>query len=419
MRGKLYFKERQRATQWWIWAIVIGLDILVLLLIYFQVIKGQEIGNQTLSDTGVYIITFFVILLTIFPIWIFRLDTEIREEGIYVRVFPFHLKYVFYPWEKIEEAYVRKYKPLREYGGWGLRGLGANRAFNAKGDMGIQLILTNGNKRLIGTCEPDEAEDALEALGKLELKGQFAKQAKEYIRYRPDYPDILFDTIYSHCTNYNYAWDCGCANGKVAIPLADKFPIVYGTDISSRLLKYAPAHPNIIYRTGEAEKIQLNHQFDLITVAQAIHWFEFEPFYDNIRKHMHPDGIIAVFGYGLLNIDAQCNPIAEKLFYEILDDYWDPAIEHINTEYKEIPFPFDEIESPEFTYNIWWSFEEVIGFIRSWSAVQNYIDREGENPLDLIKEEFKTAWGPSKMKLIQFPIFLRMGKLPKESENSK
>lgn len=410
MKGKLYFNERQRVTQWWVWAIVIGLNILVLLFLYFQVIQGEPIGNNPVSDTGLYIIAIFIFILSIFFLYFYRLDTEIREEGIYVRVSPFHWNFVFYSWDEIEESYVRKYKPLLEFGGWGLRGWGDNKAFTARGEFGIQLILKNGKKRLVGTSRPQDAEDALVELGKIELEGNFAKQVKQYIKYRPDYPPILFEYLYAHCNKFENAWDCGCGNGKVALPLAEKFPIVYGTDISNQLLKYAPSHPNIIYRVGKAEEIRIDRQFDLITVAQSIHWFKFDPFYENIRRHLKPDGILAVFGYDLPKIDENCDPLAEKLFYDILEDYWDPAIEHIISKYKTIPFPFKEVHTPEFTNQRWWTLEDITGYFRSWSAVQNYIDHTGEDPIDLIREDLRKAWGDNEHKPIQFRIFLRLGK---------
>ncbi|PSR56463.1 hypothetical protein AHMF7605_24680 [Adhaeribacter arboris] len=157
MKTSVLFSETQRFKQWWLWVILLGINGIFLFGVFKQVIGGQPWGNNPMSNTALLISAGFFLLLTILFIN-FRLDTQIKEDGIYVRFFPFHLSFRYYDWNKIAKSYVREYKPIREFGGWGLRSgsFGKGSALNVSGNQGLQLEFTDGNKLLIGTNRPDE-----------------------------------------------------------------------------------------------------------------------------------------------------------------------------------------------------------------------------------------------------------------------
>jgi len=160
--SRLYFKEQQRFKQWWIWILIIGITGLMLYFVIQQLILDKQVGDNPAPDV---VICFFSIL-PFLMIWLFlslKLETEIRKEGIYFRFKPFHRKFKFYPWDNISKYYVRKYRPILEYGGWGIRiGPGKyGKAYNVRGNMGLQLELKNGKRILIGTQKPEELERAL------------------------------------------------------------------------------------------------------------------------------------------------------------------------------------------------------------------------------------------------------------------
>lgn len=160
MKKGAVFKEKQRFTQWWIWLIILGLDILYSYGIVKQVIFQVQFGNKPVSNLSLVFLASFIFVLTLIFVS-FRLETEIDEKGIHVRFFPFHLSFRHYSWEKISNCYVRKYRPLVEYGGWGIRGIGKNKALNVKGNMGIQIEFSDGRRLLIGTSKADEVSRLL------------------------------------------------------------------------------------------------------------------------------------------------------------------------------------------------------------------------------------------------------------------
>ena len=168
MNNEILFKESQRFKQWWLWLILLGFNILFLFGVFKQVIEEQWFGDNPMSNEGLITASVLTIIVTILFVN-YRLDTKIKTDGIYVRFFPFHIKFKHYTWDKLTKSFVRQYSPLMEYGGWGLRlGLfGNGKAFNVSGDKGLQLEFTDNKKLLIGTNRPEELTETLIKIGQL------------------------------------------------------------------------------------------------------------------------------------------------------------------------------------------------------------------------------------------------------------
>ncbi|PZQ82215.1 MAG: hypothetical protein DI548_12205 [Flavobacterium johnsoniae] len=150
MDNEILFTERQRFKQWWLWFILLGINGLFLFGVIKQVVGGEPYGDKPMSNTGLILTTALTVFLT-FLFVSFRLETIIRKDGIYVRFFPFHLKFRHYAWETLTKSYVRQYAPIAEYGG----------------NKGLQLEFTDNKKLLIGTNKPDELTEILKKLGQL------------------------------------------------------------------------------------------------------------------------------------------------------------------------------------------------------------------------------------------------------------
>ncbi len=166
MENEVLYSETQRFRQWWLWAILLGLDGHLAFGIYTQLIQGIPFGDKPVSDP-LLIIVFVVILIITVSFYIYRLETTIRKDGVYIRFLPYMRKYKFYPFAKLSKVYVRKYSAIAEYGGWGFRhGLGGSGgAYNVSGNQGLQLQFTDYKKLLIGTRKPDEIANALRKIG--------------------------------------------------------------------------------------------------------------------------------------------------------------------------------------------------------------------------------------------------------------
>jgi SAM-dependent methyltransferase len=243
------------------------------------------------------------------------------------------------------------------------------------------------------------------------MKDNFSTQAEDYAQYRPYYPKEMITYIVSLVNNKDAALDVATGNGQVASALAPHFNEVYGTDISAKQLQNAIQAPNLIYKEGSAEDTGFdNGQFDLITVAQAIHWFNFDTFYKEVKRILKPDGLFAVMGYGLFSTNPDTDVILSRFYKDVIGSYWDPERRYIDENYKTIPFPFHEIEAQAFTNHFAWTLDQLTGYLNTWSAVQHYIKKNGDNPVDIIKDDLAASWEKNN-KEVTFPLLLRLGKL--------
>jgi hypothetical protein len=168
MSYTILFTERQKFKQWWVWLILLSLNGILLFGVFKQVIGGQQFGDKPAGNTELLILSGLLLLFTLL-FFTLRLDTIIKQDGIYVRFFPFHLKFKYFSWDSMTKTYVRQYSPLTEYGGWGLRFgfFGKGTAYNVSGDKGLQLEFTDNKKLLIGTKKPDELTETLQKIGQL------------------------------------------------------------------------------------------------------------------------------------------------------------------------------------------------------------------------------------------------------------
>lgn len=242
------------------------------------------------------------------------------------------------------------------------------------------------------------------------MKDNFSKQSKLYSQFRPGYPKELYDFLLPLVPEKKAAWDCGTGNGQVAGELANHFEKVFATDISENQIKNAVRKNNIFYKVESTENTSFeDNQFDLITIAQAIHWFDFDRFYREVNRTLKPNGIIAAIGYQIMSIDDETDKIIRDFYENTTGPYWDKERRYIDENYLTIPFPFKEIETPKLHSVYEWNIDQLIGFLNTWSAVQHYITKNKSNPVDTIIGELKKCWRSNPTKTVVFPILLRVG----------
>ena len=241
-------------------------------------------------------------------------------------------------------------------------------------------------------------------------KDNFSSQAGFYARYRPHYPQELYYFLYDHVKSFNVAWDCATGNGQVAVELANHFNQVYASDISQKQLKEAPARDNIRYFLAPAEKTQLPEgSVDLITVAQALHWFSPDKFYQEVQRITYPESILAYWGYQLLTVNEHVDLHIRDFHDHVLGEYWDEERKILLEEYRSIDFPLFNKKVARFYYRLDWTLAEMEGYLNSWSAVQKYIKLNNDSPIPVLIKKLAAIW-PDK-KTVTFPIFLTLGKV--------
>jgi len=240
---------------------------------------------------------------------------------------------------------------------------------------------------------------------------RFSTQAALYARYRIDYPPELYHWLLPQVTNRLRAWDCATGNGQVAAVLAQYFREVEATDLSENQLAQAPPLPNVHYRVAKAENTPFpDEHFDLITVAQAVHWFDQEAYHAEVRRVAGPGTVLAEWGYGLVQTgDPALDAWILHFHNETVGPYWDANRWHVLDEYARIQFPFARVQRARFTVRRQWSAEWFLDYLRTWSAVANYAKRRaGTDAVAPVAEELTRLWGAGEREVI-FPVFARAG----------
>lgn len=245
------------------------------------------------------------------------------------------------------------------------------------------------------------------------MKDYFSTQSKTYATFRPTYPKALYDFIFQHVKVKSTAWDCATGNGQVASYLSEYFDEVYATDISQQQIDYAEKKKNIFYSINPAEKTSFQeNQFDLISVAQALHWFNLEKFYTEAVRVGKPNSILAVWGYGMLYIAPDIDKLIMEFYNETVGPYWDEARRLVEQEYKTISFPFKQIQTPHFLIEVEWTLSQLSGYFSSWSATQRYINEKGHDPVLPFIKRVERYWNEPTLK-VTFPVFTRIGIIKK------
>lgn len=242
------------------------------------------------------------------------------------------------------------------------------------------------------------------------FKDHFSKQAAEYAKFRPRYPQELFRWLGSIAPGKELAWDCATGNGQAAVELARVFARVIATDASDRQVANAEPNPRVEYRVAPAESSGLESQgVDLVTVAQALHWFDLEQFYAEVRRVLKPDGAIAVWAYKLATVSPAIDALVNHYYSSVVGPHW-PAERVLVEKFEELPFAFTEIAAPSFAMEAQWRVENLLGYLRTWSATQRFMAAEQRDPLDEVENKLRAKWGNEGRRVV-WPLTVRVGLL--------
>jgi SAM-dependent methyltransferase len=244
----------------------------------------------------------------------------------------------------------------------------------------------------------------------MSFKDHFSKQAADYAKFRPRYPREMFEYLGSLAPSRKLAWDSGTGNGQAAVGLARVFDRVIATDASEKQISNARLHGRVEYRVVPAETSGIKAgTVNLIMVAQALHWFDLDRFYDEVRRVLKKNSVLAASAYNLLHIEPAIDEVVNRYYYDVVGPFWPPERKLVEN-FAELPFPFHELDPPEFEMTALWNLEHLMGYLRSWSSTQRFIAQTDGDPLEQISDELRTGWGdPQQTRKVRWPLTLRIG----------
>ncbi len=245
------------------------------------------------------------------------------------------------------------------------------------------------------------------------FKDHFSDRSGDYAAYRPTYPRSLVDYLAGLCGQTDVALDVGCGTGQLSVLLAERFSRVIATDASAQQIVQAKAHERVEYRVAPAERSGLvEHTVDLITAAQAAHWFDLDAFYEEARRVGKPGAVLALITYGVIRAEPGIDPIIRHFYKDVVGAYWPPERRHVEEGYRSFAFPFDEWDAPPLAIEVEWQASDLIGYVDTWSAVRGLEKAQGREPLERFQRELVAHWGePRRRRVIRFPLSLRVGRI--------
>ncbi len=242
------------------------------------------------------------------------------------------------------------------------------------------------------------------------FKDHFSKQAADYAKFRPGYPQELFDYLGSIAPSRHLAWDCGTGNGQAAVALASVFARVIATDASEKQISEAQPHERVEYRVALSENSGIQSgTIDLIMVAQALHWFDLDRFYREVRRVLKNNGVFAASAYNLLRVEPAIDEVVNRYYYEVVGLFWPPERKRVE-QFADLPFPFHKVDAPKFEMTAQWNLDDLLGYLQTWSSTQRFIAAKASDPLEQIMDELRSAWGNTKQtRHVLWPLTLRVG----------
>lgn len=242
------------------------------------------------------------------------------------------------------------------------------------------------------------------------FKDHFSGHASAYARYRPEYPSELYDYLATLTQRCEVALDCATGSGQAAVGLARRYALVIATDGSVAQLRNAQAHPHVAYVANLAEQPALNdHVVDVAAAAQGAHWFDHARFHPQMRRVLRADGVLALWTYGLASVAPPIDAVVRHYYENVVGPYWPPERRHVENAYRDLPFPWREVTTPQFELRLDWTVDDFVGYASTWSATQRYTKVSGADPLPALRDQIAGVWGSGSRSVV-WPLHLRVGR---------
>ena len=242
------------------------------------------------------------------------------------------------------------------------------------------------------------------------FKDHFSGHAADYARYRPRYAPGMFAWLSEQAPNRHHAWDAGTGNGQVAVALAEHFETVVATDASAEQIAVAVPHPRVSYAVAPAEDSKVTGA-DLVTVGQALHWFDLDRFWPEVRRALVPGGLVAVWTYAFMHVTPDIDAVLGTFYADVVGPWWPPERAMVERGYAGLDFPFEPVAAPSFAMEATRDLPSLVGYVGTWSATRRFIAGTVRDPLETLVSMLSPAWGdPSVERRVSWPLSFRAGR---------
>jgi SAM-dependent methyltransferase len=244
----------------------------------------------------------------------------------------------------------------------------------------------------------------------IRTEDQFSERSENYAKFRPDYPGTLFKAVCPYCAGHELSWDCATGNGQAAIHLTQWFRLVIATDVSDRQVVAGKDRTIVRYAVARAERAPLpTTSVDLITVAQALHWFDLPDFFHEAGRVLRPGGLLAAWCYFLPSVNPEVDACVHRLYFDVLKGHRPLQTDLAQGRYEAISFPFREIVRRDLPMVHRWDLRRLTGYLGTWAGVSDYRARMGREPINEVLGELEHGWGnPDGTREVRWTISLRV-----------
>lgn len=244
------------------------------------------------------------------------------------------------------------------------------------------------------------------------FQDHFSAQAADYVRARPRYPAALFAELARLAPGHDLAWDAGTGNGQAAAGLAEHFARVVATEPSEAQLAQAIRRPRIEYfRSAETAPMLADASVDLVSVAQAAHWFDRPVFYAEAKRVLRSQGVLAMWVYQYCQVTPEIDALLHHFYHGPIWTYWPPERSHVESGYRDFDFPFLELPFPPIAIEHDWELPEFAAYLRTWSSVVRLQRETGVDPVAALERELAPRWGRGARR-VRWPLTGRLGLRP-------